>query len=403
MLFPFAFMGTLALVYGYVGWRTISPARLSRTWKRCLWALVACLWILAPLPILLRRLDGESPSADNMAWISNLGLGFFFLAFCMLAAADLVRLAALILRRVTRFAMQGFTGATAPDTPVDPGRRRLLAYPVNLGILGVTAGLSGYGFIEAIQIPDVVRVRVPIPNLPPALEGYRIVQMTDIHIGPMIKQKFTGAIVDRANALEPDLIALTGDVVDGSVGHLSNAVSPLSALSARHGTYFVTGNHEYYSGAEVWIDEFDRLGLRVLLNDHRMLQIGDARILLAGVTDPNGGRFVDGHHTDLDAAISGATPADVKLLLAHQPRSIFAAARRGFDLQLSGHTHGGQFIPWNFIVELTQPYLKGLHNHQNTWIYVSKGTGYLGPPLRLGTKPEITLIELTSQTRQESA
>lgn len=403
MLFFLLALSILTAIYGYVGWRSIKPARLAPSWKKLLWALLAGLWTLPLLPIFLRRFGNEDPWVDSLAWVAYTTLGFFILAFTLLALADLIRLPIPAYRVLTRLTSQLFTNAGGGEAPVDPVRRSLLAYPVNLGILGISGGLTGYGLSEAIQLPDVVRVKVPLPNLPSELEGFRIAQITDVHIGPMIKQDFIGKIVDLTNALEPDLIAVTGDLVDGSVSHLKNAVSPLSSLAARHGSFFVTGNHEYYSGAEHWIDEVERLGMRVLLNGHHTLQAGNASILVAGVTDPNGRSYVKGHAPNLGAAISGAPTADVKLLLAHQPRAVFDAAGAGFDLQLSGHTHGGQFFPWNFVVGLTQPYLKGLHLHQNTWIYVSVGTGFWGPPMRLGTHSEITLIELTRGNKPDRA
>lgn len=403
MLFFLLALSILAVIYGYVGWRSIRPARLAPSWKKLLWAILGGLWVLPPLPIFLRRFGIEDAWVDTLSWIAYSALGFFVLAFSLLVLADLARGLIPAFRFLTRFTSRFFPGAWGEDPPVDPVRRSLFAYPVNLGILGISGALAGYGYSEAIEPPDVVRVKVPLPNLPRELEGFRIVQLTDIHIGPMIKQDFIGKIVDRTNALEPDLIALTGDLVDGSVPHLKNVVSPLSSLASRHGSFFITGNHEYYSGAEPWIDEMERLRMRTLLNSHHTLQIGEARILVAGVTDPNGRSYVKGHAPDLNAAISGAPSTDVKLLLAHQPRAVFDAAGAGFDLQLSGHTHGGQFVPWNFVVGLTQPYLKGLHLHQNTWIYVSMGTGFWGPPMRLGTHSEITLIELTRGDKPDPA
>ena len=376
---------------------------MPRPVKMVLWAVLAVLWALPFLPRLLRKLGNETPLVDHLSWVAYTGLGFFVLAFTLLVLVDLLRWVLPFSMKVLRPVLAGFNGKGGIEPPIDHGRRRLLAYPVNLALVGVSGALAGYGFAEAVQLPQVVRVRVRLPSLPPQFEGFQIAQLSDVHVGPMIKQKFMGDVVDLTNALEPDLIAITGDLVDGSVGHLTNAVSPLSALSAHHGSYFVTGNHEYYSGAEPWLEKIDRLGLRVLLNDHKILQRGNARMLVAGVTDPYGGRFVNGHAPDLAAAVSGSGPVDVKLLLAHQPRAIDSAASAGFDLQLSGHTHGGQFIPWTFLVDLTQPYLKGLHKHQNTWIYVNSGTGFLGPPMRLGTHPEITLIELTAGKEPEKA
>jgi predicted MPP superfamily phosphohydrolase len=255
--------------------------------------------------------------------------------------------------------------------------------------------VSAIGFWSARRFSRIREVQIPIRGLPAALEGFRIVQITDVHVGPTIGRREVGRIVAAANALEADLIALTGDLVDGSVDQLSAATQPLSELRARHGVCCVTGNHEYYSGAHAWITELRRLGLRVLMNEHVLLQHGDAGVLVAGISDYSAAHFDPDHASDPQRALAGAPPAALKLLLAHQPRSCFAAAPLGFDLQLSGHTHGGQFLPWPWFVRLQQPYTAGLHRLQGMWIYVSRGTGYWGPPLRLGAPSEITLLRLT--------
>jgi predicted MPP superfamily phosphohydrolase len=227
------------------------------------------------------------------------------------------------------------------------------------------------------------------------LHGFTIVQITDIHIGPTIKRRHLDAIVDAVNDLDADMIAVTGDLVDGSVRHLSEHTQPMARLTARHGAYFVTGNHEYYSGAVGWIAELRRLGLRVLMNEHVVLQHDGADVVVAGVTDFSAHHFDPAQRSDPAAAIAGApVDAGVKLLLAHQPRSAFAAAPAGFDLQLSGHTHGGQFLPWNFFVRLQQPFTAGLHRLGTLWVYTSRGTGYWGPPKRLGAPSEITHLRL---------
>ena len=195
-----------------------------------------------------------------------------------------------------------------------------------------------------------------------ALHGFTIAQISDLHVGPTIKRAYVEAVVDAVNALDVDMIAVTGDVVDGSVKQLAPHTEPLSRLASRHGSFFVTGNHEYYSGASAWIAEMRRLGLRVLVNEHVVLKHDGAAVVVAGVTDYSTRRFDSAHRSDPVAALAGAPrAAAVKLLLAHQPRSAFEAAPAGFDLQLSGHTHGGQFFPWNFFVRLQQPFTAGLH------------------------------------------
>jgi predicted MPP superfamily phosphohydrolase len=253
------------------------------------------------------------------------------------------------------------------------------------------------GLFNARRTAAVREVEIAVAGLPRALQGFTIAQISDIHVGPTIKRPYVQAIVDAVNRLEADAVALTGDLVDGRVRDLAADVAPLAALRSRHGTFFVTGNHEYYSGAHEWIAELERLGLRVLLNEHVVLRHEDARLVLAGVADMSAHHFDPRHRSDPQRAIAGA-PADagLRVLLAHQPRSAEAAAQAGFDVQLSGHTHGGQYWPWNVFVRLQQPYTAGLHRLRQLWIYTSRGTGYWGPPLRLGAPSEITRLKFVA-------
>jgi len=251
------------------------------------------------------------------------------------------------------------------------------------------------GVINARRLAKVVHVDIPIAGLPAALRGFTIVQISDIHVGPTIKQGYLAAIVGAVNALKPDMVAVTGDVVDGSVARLAPHVAPLAGIVARHGVYCVTGNHEYYSGADAWVAELRRLGLSVLMNQNVVLEHDGARVLVGGVTDFSAHTFDPAQRSDPRAALSGA-PADVavRLLLAHQPRSAPAAAEAGFDLQLSGHNDGGQFLPWNFFVRLQQPFTAGLNRLKELWVYTSRGTGYWGPPVRFGAPSEISCLRL---------
>jgi predicted MPP superfamily phosphohydrolase len=253
-----------------------------------------------------------------------------------------------------------------------------------------------WGFINARRTAAVVLVDIPIADLPAALHGFTIVQISDIHVGPTIKRAYMHRIVEAVNRLGADMVAVTGDLVDGSVHELAAHVAPLAALASRHGTFFVTGNHEYYSGANAWVIELRRIGVQVLLNEHVLLQHDTATLLVAGVTDYGAHHFDPAHRSDPKQALHGA-PTDaalVKVLLAHQPRSAPAASAAGFDLQLSGHTHGGQFMPWNWLVRLQQPFTAGLHRLQRLWVYTSRGTGYWGPPKRFGAPSEITHLRL---------
>ncbi len=268
--------------------------------------------------------------------------------------------------------------------------------PVSSVIVALGAVLiTALGFVSARRTASVVHVEVPILSLPEALSGLTIVQISDVHVGPTIKQAYLNAIVQTVNRLAPDLVAVTGDLVDGSVADLARHVAPIASLSSRHGTFFVTANHEYYCGAEPWIAELRRLNVHVLLNEHVVLRHNAEVFVVAGVTDVSAHHFIASHRSDPRAALLGApSHAAFRLLLAHQPRSAAAAAEAGFDLQLSGHTHGGQFLPWNFLVRLQQPFVSGLHRLRDLWVYVSRGTGYWGPPTRFGVPSEITCLKL---------
>jgi predicted MPP superfamily phosphohydrolase len=318
---------------------------------------------------------------DRFAWIGLLAMGFFSSLLVLTFVRDI------------------FLASLLTVDAIWPGSVPIANWrPATAAAVPLLALLStAVGFFNARRRARVVNIEVPIADLPEALEGFTIVQISDIHVGPTIKSRYVDAIVDAVNRLKPDLIAVTGDVVDGTVAQLSAHTQPLSRLTARHGAYLVTGNHEYYSGANAWIAEFQRLGLHVLLNEHVVVNHDGAQAVIAGVTDYTAGHYDPAHQSDPAAALEGA-PGDVliKVLLAHQPRSAEAAADAGFTLQLSGHTHGGQFFPWNFFVRLQQPFTAGLARLNGLWVYTSRGTGYWGPPKRLGAPSEITRVKLTS-------
>ncbi|WP_077036119.1 metallophosphoesterase, partial [Pelomonas sp. KK5] len=254
-----------------------------------------------------------------------------------------------------------------------------------------------YGLFSARRTARVKQVDVPIAGLPEGLQGFTIAQISDIHVGPTVKKPYLQAIVDQVNALDADAVAITGDLVDGRVRDLHEDVQPLRELRSRHGTFFVTGNHEYYSGAAEWMQALDGLGLKVLNNEHVVLDHGGEQLVMAGVADFGAHHFDESHRSDPQRALGGAPDdAAVRVLLAHQPRSADAAAAAGFDVQLSGHTHGGQVWPFNLFVPLQQPFTAGLHRLKQLWVYVSRGTGYWGPPLRIGAPSEITRLRLVN-------
>lgn len=259
---------------------------------------------------------------------------------------------------------------------------------ISLAALGGAALLSLVGLVQA-RCPRIRRVTVALEGLAPELDGYRIVQWSDVHVGPTIQRGFLTALVERTNALDADAIAITGDLIDGHLADLREHVQPLADLRARDGVFYVTGNHEYYWRASEWIPELERLGLIFLKNSYRKVRPG---LVIAGVTDPVG-RYT--HKQNMAAALAGAPADAVKIFLSHRPQMAKAAEKLGAHLQLSGHTHGGQFFPFSLFIKWFQPIVAGLHRVGGMWLYVSRGTGYWGPPSRLGVGSEITVIELT--------
>jgi len=369
----------VAAAHVYVGLRLIPDLALSGGQQWAGVALLALSCILMPVSLVIRPFAAR-PWAD---WVAGTGLvlmGLFSSLFVLTLLRDVALAAALSTSTLASAAL-----------PV-PALKTASAFAVLALALAATLA----GAFNARRLARVARVDVPIAGLPAALHGFTIAQISDIHVGPTIKQGYVAHIVQAVNALRPDLIAVTGDVVDGPVAQLAPHTRPLGQLAARHGAYLVTGNHEYYSGAGQWVAEFRRIGLRVLMNEHVVLDHGDAQLVVAGVTDYSAGAFDPAQASNPPAALAGAPAGAISLLLAHQPRSAAAAAPAGYRLQLSGHTHGGQFLPWNFFVRFQQPFTAGLHRFQDMWVYTSRGTGYWGPPLRLGAPSEITLLRLVA-------
>jgi len=366
----------LGLLHLYIGVRLL-PDLASTPGLRvggALLLVVSCVLMLAGL---MSRSMQSRTVADRVAALGLLAMSLFSSLFVFTLLRDLVLLVAIVALPVRHVHL-------------------LMAATAQL-VVGLAAFVTVVGFAGARRRARIVSIEVPLANLPPALHGFSIAQISDVHVGSQIKQQYVDAIVDAVNGLDADLIAVTGDLVDGSVPDLSRHIAPLGRLSARHGTFLVTGNHEYYSGERAWTAEFTRLGLRVLLNEHVVVRHGGAPLVVAGVTDYSAHHFNPEQRSDPVAALLGApTDAAARILLAHQPRSASAAATAGFDLQLSGHTHGGQFWPWNLFVRFQQPFTAGLHRLNNLWIYISRGTGYWGPPNRFGAPSEITLLKLVT-------
>ena len=343
--------------------------------------------------LVARRFAGGGV-ASVLTWLGLICMGMFSSLFVL----TLLRDAMLLLAWLASW-MGALMGA---DT--DVAHALLAAFQTWSAAAVPVLGLlvTAWGFWSARRTARVVRVDVPIAGLPKALHGFTVAQISDIHVGPTIKHAYLSRIVARVNALGADMVAITGDLVDGRVAELQQHVQPLASLKSTHGTFFVTGNHEYYSGAHAWIDALRDLGLTVLMNEHVVLnhhKAGheQALMVVAGVADFGAHHFDKSHQSDPAAAVRGAPMhASLRMLLAHQPRSAHAASEAGFDLQLSGHTHGGQFWPWNHFVQFQQPFTAGLNKLKDLWVYTNSGTGYWGPPKRFGVPSEITHLRLVS-------
>jgi uncharacterized protein len=350
-------------LFAYAGRPLVIAARAEGAPAIAAWSFILFSSLLPLLPLLVRG------KKSAMHWIGYATLALFSILLTVVAAGDFFRLGYWIIVRA-------------------PLNARIFSF----SLIGVAGALSFVGLVQA-RCPRVRRVDVAIDNLPEGLDGYTIAQWSDVHVGPTIKRRFVANLVEKTNALGADAIVITGDLVDGPLEELRDQVTPLRDLEARDGVYFVTGNHEYYWRAADWVKEIARLGITFLKNQHRVIERGGAKLVIAGITDPAGR---DTHKPDAYAALAG-TPRDaVKVLLSHRPQTAAIASRLGVHLQLSGHTHGGQFFPFNYLIRFFQPVVAGLHRAGSMWLYVSRGTGYWGPPSRLGVHGEITLLRFVA-------
>ena len=381
-MFLILVLALLGAIHWYLWRRFVSDTRLDHPWRAIATGLIVAAGISLPTGLFVARRVGGQPGRA-LVWIAFTWLGLMFLMFVSSLSVDVGKLGASLVRRLKRAA------------PVDEDRRRFVARWLAGSVIAASGAVGAAGMKAALGPIAVRRVEVQLPRLPRAHDGFTLAQLTDLHIGPTIGARELKAVVETTNALRPDLIAITGDLVDGSVEQLRSAVMPLGQLRARHGVFFVTGNHEYFSGAAQWVEEISRLGIRVLRNERVTIENKDSAFDLAGVDDRSAARSgVPGHGEDLDRALDGRDRDRVAILLAHQPRTVQRAAEHGIDLQLSGHTHGGQIWPFGLLVRLQQHFLSGLHRVGETQLYVSRGTGFWGPPMRVAAPAEITQLVL---------
>jgi hypothetical protein len=368
-------LAVIAGLHAYIGHRITSDLALSSDAARAVWGMLALLLACVVLqPISLRR--GWGAVTRIVAPPAALWLGVGFLLLAAFAATDLLVLA------LVRPAFAA--------TSVKPGAAAIESIRTVVVLAG-TAGATAIGIASAVRLPRLRRIRIELDRAPASLAGLRIVQLTDLHIGPMLGRRFLARVVARANALEPDVVAVTGDLVDGRVDVIGAEVEPLRELRPRYGAFFVTGNHDHYSDADAWVERVSGLGLRPLRNAHVRLSTPRGDLSLAGVDDHRGG--VAGSSEDLDRALDGCDASLPIVLLAHDP-STFKRACDRVDLQLSGHTHGGQIWPFRYLVRLAVPWVAGLYRRGRGQLYVSRGTGFWGPPMRLGAPAELTEITL---------
>jgi hypothetical protein len=352
-------------------------------------ALIAAMLTVPATLVALRT--GTGMPAVLLAWIAFPWLAFAGLASLLFMLRDLVLGVVWVARQIRR-ARAG--EAIILTSEIAPARRQFLAQVTGGAIATAAVGAGAVGARTALGEHQVETIEIKIAKLPAALDGFTITQLSDLHVGLTIDTGFVEDVVAVANGLGSDLIVITGDLIDGPVDFVRDRVAPLAGLRAPHGVFAVTGNHEYYSDADAWLPVLAALGIRFLRNERVEIGRGPATFDLLGVDDFTA-RHYEGHGMDLDKATAGRDPQRASVLLAHQPRQVRAASTYGIDLQLSGHTHGGQIWPWHYIVRIQQHgFLSGYAWHGDTQLYTSRGVGYWGPPVRLGAPPEIARIVL---------
>lgn len=379
----------LALVSFWLHRRLVRATRLPRPWSLIVDIVLVVLWGLVVIGVGSGEVFAPSwarvPGFAGLVWLAV--VFYLILGLAIIAVASL-------LTRLVRRVRRASTPRPDDHDPAAPSRREVLRVATAVVVIAAVATV-GYGVVEAAR-PKVVRVRVPLTRLPSEFEGLRIALISDLHVGPARGRSFTQRVVDLVNEQSPDLIVIAGDLIDGTVKLVADDLGPLAELSARLGVFGVSGNHEFYADdGGRWLDVWDRLGIRTLRNERTSIKRAGAAIDIVGIHDYSS---PDPYEPDLPAALAGRDPSTFALLLAHEPRQAHEASDLGIDLQLSGHTHGGQIWPIRYLVPLQQPSVSGLDRVGNTVLYTTRGAGAWGPPVRVGAPPEITIITLVGRT-----
>lgn len=382
----------MALVSFWLHRRLVRAPRLPRPWSFIVDGVLAVFWVL----IIIGVGSGEVFDPDWARIPAFAGMVSLAVVFYLILGLMIVALGSLLyrlIRRVRRRSSPRSDELNDPEHSVDLSRRKVLRIATGVVAAGAIATV-GYGVVEAAR-PKVVRVRVPLSRLPREFDGLRVALISDLHVGPARGRAFTQRVVDLVNEQNADLIVIAGDLVDGTVALVAPDLEPLSELSAPMGVFGVSGNHEFYADdGGRWLDVWDRLGIRTLRNERQSLKHGGAGIDIVGIHDYSSPKP---YEPDLTAALAGRDAATFALLLAHEPRQAFEASDLGVDLQLSGHTHGGQMWPIRYLVPLQQPSVTGLDRIGNTVLYTTRGAGAWGPPVRVGAPPEVTVLTLVSE------